>query len=136
MRENAQKGARGIRKLKRAPARPSFSGLSELRRFFRHCPACGRRFEIRIIKKELESIKERRDEITKAKVVVGPTLALKPVTWSGPPPIVLEEKVPLLIEEKTFNYTYKCKHCGHEWVEVHEEENGHRVRYPQGYPED
>jgi len=33
-----------------------------------------------------------------------------------------EEKVHVTVERKEFQYTYKCKHCGHEWVEKRLEE--------------
>lgn len=34
---------------------------------------------------------------------------------------VMEEKVPIMFDEKEFQYSYRCGHCGHEWSEVYEE---------------
>jgi uncharacterized Zn finger protein len=39
------------------------------------------------------------------------------------PPVVVEEDVPVTVDIKEFQYTYKCKHCGHVWSETHEKEN-------------
>jgi hypothetical protein len=25
----------------------------------------------------------------------------------------------VVVEEQEFNYTYMCKHCGHQWMETH-----------------
>jgi rubredoxin len=30
--------------------------------------------------------------------------------------------VPTTVEVTDFNYTYKCKHCGHMWTELHQDE--------------
>ena len=31
--------------------------------------------------------------------------------------MVLELSVPIITEIDDFRYTYKCKHCGHQWSE-------------------
>jgi len=87
--------------------------LSEIETFFRRCPNCGRRFEIRLVGKKLiesESIKETR-----------------PVNsdyFGGYAGSILEvdETEPTIIEVEKFQYAYKCKHCGHQWAEIKEEE--------------
>jgi len=33
------------------------------------------------------------------------------------------ETEPIFIEIEKFQYAYKCKHCGHQWVEIKEEEH-------------
>jgi len=38
------------------------------------------------------------------------------------PAVVVEEKVPITIDVEDFQYTYKCKHCGHVWSELHTKE--------------
>ena len=103
--------------------------MSEIRIFFRHCPACGRRFEIRVAKKEEVSeshwsgrIDSDTDEVEES------TLSLTPLVLSQ------EESKPAIVEEKDFNYTYKCKHCGHQWTEIHEET--HTEPAPEGYTDD
>jgi hypothetical protein len=32
-------------------------------------------------------------------------------------PLVLESDVPIVVETDDFRYTYRCKHCGHQWSE-------------------
>lgn len=32
------------------------------------------------------------------------------------------EEEPTIVEVAKFQYAYKCKHCGHQWVEVREED--------------
>jgi hypothetical protein len=34
-----------------------------------------------------------------------------------------EEKVQATFERKEFQYSYRCKHCGHQWTEKRTEEN-------------
>ena len=97
--------------------------MSAIRTFFRHCPSCGRRFEIRLETKKL--LKEER-----VTTVLSPTesnvrdeLIAGPGTGAAPPLMVGAGK-PIVVDVDSFQYTYKCKHCGHEWFEVHEEERG------------
>jgi transcription elongation factor Elf1 len=99
--------------------------MPELGTFFRHCPSCGRRFEIRIMKKELE----RED----SKVIVPNA----PRAWGshgGTAGIELREDEPVLVDRKEFSYTYKCMHCGHQWSEVREKESEKSV--PKDYPQE
>jgi len=77
----------------------------EVRTFFRHCPSCGRRFEIRLVNKKLvasEQVESNMEHYT-------------PVSVSAP--LVLESNVPMAVEIDDFSYTYRCKHCGHQWSE-------------------
>jgi formate dehydrogenase maturation protein FdhE len=79
--------------------------LAEVRRFFRHCPSCGRRFEIRLVNKKLigsQQIESNMEQYT-------------PTSTSSP--VVLESNVPIFVEVDDFRYTYRCKHCGHQWSE-------------------
>jgi len=79
--------------------------LAEVRTFFRHCPLCGRRFEIRLVNKKLissEQIESAREQYTPAS------------------PLMLEStNMPVVTEVDDFRYTYRCKHCGHQWCEEH-----------------
>jgi predicted RNA-binding Zn-ribbon protein involved in translation (DUF1610 family) len=87
--------------------------MAEIETFFRRCPSCGRRFEIRLVGKKLiesESIKEER-----------------PVNsdfFGGYSGSILEvdETEPTIVEVEKFQYAYKCKHCGHQWVEIKEKD--------------
>jgi transcription elongation factor Elf1 len=84
--------------------------LSELRNFFRSCPNCGRRFEIRLLSKKLIGDKIVTTNFERPRGFV----AMRSLTS----PIMLEENVPITIDEQEFQYSYKCKHCDHEWFEV------------------
>lgn len=85
--------------------------MSEFKTLFRTCPSCSRRFEIRLIEKKLvgtEAIQEN--------------LPIDRNYFSGWPGSYLElgETEPVTVEVDKFLYTYKCKHCGHEWMERHD----------------
>ena len=103
--------------------------MSALGTFFRHCPACGRRFEIRLVsKKELEEM----DTVEKEPPGVAGTDAMGPA-WTGSIAAgraLMEENTPMLFTDEEFQYSYRCKHCGHEWSEVHEKEKETKV---EGY---
>ena len=74
-----------------------------MRTFFRHCPSCGRRFEIRLVSKKFinsELVESNGVQYTPASAAV-----------------VLESNVPIAVEIDDFRYTYRCKHCGHQWSE-------------------
>ena len=82
--------------------------VSEIKTLIRHCPGCGRRFEIRLISKK--PIDFRRETYEDKETVFGRN------------PLVVEEGIPVTVEEIKFQYTYRCKHCGHQWYEFHTEE--------------
>jgi len=77
----------------------------EVRKFFRRCPSCGRRFEIRVVSKKL--VGSEQVESTVKQYTAG----------SVSDPLVLESDVPIVVEVDDFRYTYRCKHCGHQWSE-------------------
>ena len=89
--------------------------MSEIRTFFRHCPACGRRFQIRVVGKKLLDTETRTDELKRA---VG---VFEPSEPAGVP-VILEEGKPIQVTVEEFQYSYKCRHCGHEWSEKRIEE--------------
>jgi len=97
--------------------------MSELREFFRHCPACGRRFHIRLVGEKL--IDERRvtDQVNRA--TEATMAASSSFRYGGipTPPVLVNEDVPVTIDVKDFQYTYECKHCGHVWTEMHEKDS-------------
>ena len=96
--------------------------LSEVSTFFRHCPSCGKRFEIRLVSKKLVDDKKTNENVNETAVApvgfggMGGGYGLGSYSY-------VEESVPLTIEVEDFNYTYKCKHCGHVWTELHETES-------------
>ena len=86
-----------------------------MRTFFRRCPSCGRRFEIRLVKKKLISSQQIESNVEQ----------YTPATIS--PPTVLESEVPIVVEVDDFGYTYKCKHCRHQWSEEHFKTQNERI---------
>ena len=95
--------------------------VPELRTFFRHCPSCGRRFEIRLVSKEEVGESEHDEDLLRVTGVPEP----------APRPLLLEDTSPVTVEMEEFQYRYRCKHCGHEWSEIHEKtEVGRR---PESY---
>jgi len=100
--------------------------MSEVKTFFRHCPACGRRFEIRIVKKTTRNGDTYGSEIPGSEPVEMRARAA--------PLLVFESTEPVTVEEKEFTYQYVCKHCGHQWTETRE---GFDVEpTPEGYTGD
>ena len=83
--------------------------------FFRRCPNCGRRFEIRLVgtkKLESETLREERPLV-------------QDYTMASPDEYLeLEETVPTIVEIEQFQNAYRCKHCGYQWVEKKEKEVG------------
>jgi len=89
--------------------------MSEFTTFFRHCPSCGRRFEIRLAGKKLVDEKRVTEEGQFSHLPYSPYHSLSP----DPPDYnEIAEGVPLTADVKEFQYAYKCKHCGHQWVEI------------------
>ena len=99
--------------------------MPDVRTFFRHCPSCGRRFEIRLVSKELVS-SESSGETEKRFIAAGGS--------TRPAVTIVQEDVPSIVDVEDFRYGYKCKHCVHEWSEIHEKV--HRVGEPEGYTGD
>jgi DNA-directed RNA polymerase subunit M/transcription elongation factor TFIIS len=92
--------------------------MSEVRTFFRFCPSCGRRFHIRLVSKKLVSDrKETYMEKRAAKSAAIATQLGRQPGIVGTSPLYLEEDVPVTIDVEDFQYSYKCRHCGHEWTE-------------------
>ena len=91
----------------------STNGLTE---FFRHCPECGRRFHIRLESKKLAGM-QRTSRPSK----VATRIITSPYASPGAPSPVFadQEGKPVVVDVEEFNYSYKCKHCGHEWTEKH-----------------
>jgi phage terminase large subunit GpA-like protein len=109
----------------------------EIRRFFRHCPSCGRRFEIRLESKSLvsESTASGEEESPQPtamqdQVAPGPGPILSSGSTSLYPSgyaVLNESKQPTIIDTKEFRYAYRCHHCGHMWSELQTEESSKPV---------
>jgi len=101
--------------------------MSEVKAFFRHCPACGRRFEIRIVRKGTRKDDTYGSEMPRSDTGTMEARALVPL-------LLDESNQPVAVEEKEFSYKYVCKHCGHQWTETREETGVEPA--PEGYTGD
>ena len=92
---------------------------SEVRRFFRHCPGCGRRFEIRLVGRKLVEIKEETaDLVPPVSSFEGSAAYTQPYVVRQPAGhVILRDASPMTIDVAQFSCTYKCARCGHEWTE-------------------
>lgn len=103
--------------------------MSDVTTFFRHCPACGRRFEIRVVKKELAVAESQKADMPHVRYASGTGAGMN--MGIG---VTLVENVPSIVNEEEFKYTYRCKHCGHQWTELHDEET--QFKEPPGFEGD
>lgn len=94
---------------------------SRIRRFFRRCPSCGRRFEASVVAKEPLRSKDGTAFLTPPisslagrAAYSDPYVAMQPAGSA-----ILSGASPVEMEEVKFEYSYKCRHCGHGWTEVH-----------------
>jgi DNA-directed RNA polymerase subunit RPC12/RpoP len=80
--------------------------------FFRRCPNCGKRFVVKVDKEVLvgsenDTVKEIRDfAMPRTTMGGGAMMPVGAVTVEIP------------IERDTFEVTYECKHCHHQWKET------------------
>jgi hypothetical protein len=92
-----------------------------IERFFRHCPACGRRFEIHLVGKKLEDEKTTETTVMPTPLLLGRMSSgsnINPFLQPGGYIVLKESLEPTRIDVKDFDYTYKCGHCGHIWHEL------------------
>lgn len=92
--------------------------MSEVKILLRYCPACGKRFHIKLVNKKL--VNDTREEAVRKKQSSYDGFYGTPLQWANP--TVLDVDIPVTVEEEDFAYTYKCSHCGHVWTEMHHQE--------------
>lgn len=78
----------------------------------RRCPACDRRFSVRLQSKKLVDAEQGTERITHDVVVVARGARDQRVLPAG----VTFEDVP--IERETFDVTFECRNCHHKWTET------------------
>lgn len=80
--------------------------------FLRRCPSCGRRFTVKVERKEI--VEREEDTMRIVHNVVVPRIGYR---GGGVVPVAaVAEEVP--IERDTFKISYECKSCHHEWSEM------------------
>jgi len=85
------------------------------------------------VKKERVALEELDEKLERPE---NPIIArgMTPIIPTGTAPTILSNDVPSIVDIEDFQYTYKCKHCGHGWSEVREKEQTYRA--PEGYTGD
>ena len=84
--------------------------MSQAKDFFRICPACGRRFHITLVDSRL--VDERKStQVIKHGVAASTSVRNVRI-------VTVEEDSPVTFDVRDFQYTYRCKHCGHTWSEL------------------
>ncbi|MCL4517657.1 MAG: hypothetical protein M1587_00495 [Thaumarchaeota archaeon] len=96
--------------------------MPDFRTIFRSCPNCGKRFEIRLAGKKL--VKEEAIKTTEQELSGVPTYGLYGVQQVT----TVSEERPVVVDVEEFQYAYECKHCGHKWCELREEEKTERIK--------
>jgi DNA-directed RNA polymerase subunit RPC12/RpoP len=91
--------------------------MSEIKDFFRHCPSCGRRFHIKLVSKTKINEEVLTEHMTQVEQEMSTGLI-----HANPMYTPLAEGQAIFVDIREFQYNYKCTHCGHQWSEVHEEE--------------
>ena len=105
--------------------------------FFKKCPSCGRRFEVKHTGETLEKTEIKTETITRADALSRPTdplsnpgyvtereslsrsdhIDIAPGGAGGTVGGVAVGTEEVEVEEKTFLEAYKCSHCGYSWTE-------------------
>ena len=93
--------------------------MSSIVTFFRHCPSCGRRFEIRLLGRrpvelERDTVPEHEPESKEV-----PAVQSRVVDSLSRPAyhLLSHESGPLTVRQEEFLFSYRCRHCGHQWSE-------------------
>ena len=97
---------------------PVFGVMAGILEFFRHCPGCGRRFHIVLVDKSEVGDYDTSSALPTTVLRTGRPITIRPITLSGSRLATMEEGGPMIFDVKEFQYTYRCKHCGHQWTET------------------
>lgn len=93
--------------------------MSGVKEFFRHCPACGHRFHIRLEGERL--VDERTTTKEPTETARSPTpFGQFGFGSPGVAEVNTNDNVRLTIDIREFQYNYRCGHCGHTWSEMRE----------------
>jgi hypothetical protein len=88
--------------------------MSGIKAFLRSCPFCGQRFYVRLVGEILVGTAARE-------ATIEPTGGGR----GGRTEAEASSSTQFMVEEDECQDSYKCKHCGYEWSEIHTvESNG------------
>jgi len=79
-------------------------------------PGSGRRIHIRLETKKMVHLDRESMQGNEGPLSVS--------QFRGAPVLLVQESSrPIVVDVEEFQYSYKCKHCGHEWSEKHVEDH-------------
>lgn len=81
--------------------------------FLRRCPARGKRFVVKVEKKSVVDTEQDSEHLVRYAYVGNPVGSRS----SYLPPVMVRTEADIPIERETFQVTYVCKNCSHEWSE-------------------
>lgn len=99
--------------------------------FFKRCPSCGRRFEVKHIGEKLVNSEVDAERVVTSVPLSSPTAPYGSGYTEERDDIAASDnidvepgamssaigKTELDIEEDTYEETYRCSHCGYQWTE-------------------
>lgn len=77
--------------------------MSQIRTFFRHCPSCGRRFEIRLESKKLLKDQTVTTRLNASEAAVKDSLIAGPAPPAAPIPTLMGAGEPIIVDIETFH---------------------------------
>ena len=109
--------------------------MAALQAFFRHCPACGRRFEVKLVGKTLASSERTSYTATNPGTSTNIRGAFAHSHFNGgeglftwDDHVKVTSNVRVTTTKDKFRLSYECKHCGHRWEEEQTKESPLNVK--------
>jgi hypothetical protein len=111
--------------------------------FFRHCPSCGKRFHVKVVGEKLVGEELVGEEIRPGvpaefhhAVLNIKSIATSRRDESGVAGPLGAEGDQTVAGSETFQYSFRCQHCGHGWTEEHFENLKFRIGGEKNYTGD
>jgi DNA-directed RNA polymerase subunit RPC12/RpoP len=97
--------------------------MASVKTFFRKCPECGHRFEVKETEKKLENTEAHTEEYDERQGL-PPVDTSRYIRQGGV--AYTASKKPVTVIRKEYRLTYRCSRCGHEWAEKEVDERQSR----------
>jgi len=97
------------------PSNPFHERRTASPQLFPRCPDCGRRSGVKLVGKK--RLGERKETVVRKETSVGGG-SVAGYGYSTTSPKIVHVDTPVTISVKEFEYTYRCKSCGHTWSEI------------------